>query len=408
MKTIALLDDFGSCADWHRALLGTVRRQTGADYIIVAMAGDFSEDSLPARADKYTRAEEAITQGADLALEIPVCAALSDLPTKAFSGVSLLKRLRSVDGLVVLCHGVEGGRLHRLARFLFSAPAGYQAELKKQLQAGFCFLEAQARAVGQFLAAQPDAIADFPASTAEQLLSDPVNQAAVETLKAMYQFYWILPIHFFDISKLGAAQEECCQLGLPLTARQDEALAQELIPLLTQTEPAALKLLLEDTPDGTPELTHRLLLLSKALQPGCSKLDPIGSGSQPEPPLPSESFLGITKLLASMPQAHAPGSSHEILPLEHVRAYLLKLIIGISRGDRIICGLRSNCPHARVLSWRETARAAFVNLLEKSWVSLILEPPHPAWKEGRPALDECGEILAALDQAAHELYLRIS
>ncbi len=47
-------------------------------------------------------------------------------------------------------------------------------------------------------------------------------------------------------------------------------------------------------------------------------------------------------------------------------------------------------------------------LQEKSWVPLLVELSYEAEQSAqeRKKLDECGQMLAALDDAAHELYLQ--
>jgi len=89
--------------------------------------------------------------------------------------------------------------------------------------------------------------------------------------------------------------------------------------------------------------------------------------------------------------------------------FLLKLLIGIHRGSLIIAGLRTNCPHGRILGLADEQAAGYQKIQEKTWVPLLVEK---SWDpvvaaEQRSKLDECGQMLAGLDDAAHELYRKI-
>ena len=55
----------------HLLHLTETRRKTGCDYLVVAMAGCFTQRGEPALQDKWARARAALMGGADLVLELP-------------------------------------------------------------------------------------------------------------------------------------------------------------------------------------------------------------------------------------------------------------------------------------------------------------------------------------------------
>ena len=73
-----------------------------ADYVIVAMSGDYVQRGTPALISKHTRAEMALRCGADLVLEMPVSISTASAEAFAMGGVSLLDSLGVVD-IHVLC-----------------------------------------------------------------------------------------------------------------------------------------------------------------------------------------------------------------------------------------------------------------------------------------------------------------
>ena len=71
MKTAAVIAEYNPFHNGHKYHIEQTRKQTGADYIIAVMSGDFVQRGEPAFADKYLRAEMALCGGADLVLELP-------------------------------------------------------------------------------------------------------------------------------------------------------------------------------------------------------------------------------------------------------------------------------------------------------------------------------------------------
>lgn len=66
IKTAGIIAEYNSFHNGHQYQIEEIRRQTGADYIIAAMSGDFVQRGEPAIFDKYTRARMALCGGADL------------------------------------------------------------------------------------------------------------------------------------------------------------------------------------------------------------------------------------------------------------------------------------------------------------------------------------------------------
>ena len=366
MKITAILEDFNRSSEQNAKIVEMIRQQTGAEYLVAAMMGDFTEEARFMARDKWTRAKEAKATGLDLALEIPVISGLSDRSTKIFSGIALLKRLYSVDQVAILCRGVEGDKLYELGKFLFMAPPAYQAELKKQLggkPAGGnpeLFEAAQIRALSQFFPEMKPSVAE--------VLADPVNRTAVEIVKAMFQFYWVIKPAYVDISELP--EDVVCQ------ETSVNSLAEELHRVIQQFTPEALAERLADTPDGSPELCSCFLAKKEQI-------------------LGEDTWEGIIGLLTEA------GYS-----VDYVRGFLVKFLLGMERGNLIICGLRSNCPHGRVLALSDAKAEEIQKITQKSWTPLIFgsELEAELVEEPKEKLDECGQMLAHLDERAQELF----
>ena len=92
---------------------GIQKKKLKADYVIVAMSGDYVQRGTPALISKHVRAEMALRCGADLVFEMPVSISTASAEAFAMGGVSLLDSLGVVD---MLCFGSESGGDQRTAR----------------------------------------------------------------------------------------------------------------------------------------------------------------------------------------------------------------------------------------------------------------------------------------------------
>lgn len=104
MKTAGIIAEYNPFHNGHQYQMETVRHLTGADFVIVAMSGDFMQRGVPAIADKYTRTRMALLGGADLVLELPAVWATASAEYFAAGGVQLLGKTGVVD---TLCYGCE-------------------------------------------------------------------------------------------------------------------------------------------------------------------------------------------------------------------------------------------------------------------------------------------------------------
>lgn len=159
MKVTGIIMECNPFHEGHAYLLREARRLTGADYLVVAMSGDFVQRGEPAVFDKYIRAEQILHAGADLVLELPLYAACGSAEYFARGGIALLDRLGVVTDL---CFGSESGDIGNLllcARILADAEGReglsfegedlYREYLQAGLKSGMPFPAARAAALEQ-------------------------------------------------------------------------------------------------------------------------------------------------------------------------------------------------------------------------------------------------------------------
>ncbi len=197
MKVCGIIAEYNPFHNGHLYQLNQIRKHLKADYIIVAMSGDFVQRGTPAIFDKHTRTRMALLSGADLVLELPVSIATGSAERFASGGVALLDALGVVD---TLCFGSEDGDLsmiEALAEILWKEPPLFQSFLKTALASGRNFPSARARALTQYLLQSDpeDAAKEFSpqkkTSSIDSLelvsstLSHPNNLLGIEYCKAL-------------------------------------------------------------------------------------------------------------------------------------------------------------------------------------------------------------------------------
>ena len=150
MKTAGIIAEYNPFHKGHEYQIRYTKEKLKADYVIVAMSGDYVQRGTPALISKHTRAEMALRCGADLVLEMPVSISTASAEAFAMGGVSLLDSLGIVD---ILCFGSESGEisaLKELAEILVEEPEEYKKLLKSFLSEGLTFPAARSQALTEY------------------------------------------------------------------------------------------------------------------------------------------------------------------------------------------------------------------------------------------------------------------
>ena len=181
MKIAGIIAEYNPFHKGHEYQITCTRKHFGADYVIVAMSGNYVQRGTPALLPKHTRAEMALKCGADLVLELPVSVSTASAELFAKGGVQLLENLGVVD---FLCFGSESGsvsELKSLAAVLTEEPEEYKQVLKKHLSQGKTFPSARALALQEYVkTASCDSL-----KHAEEILLSPNNILGIEYCKAL-------------------------------------------------------------------------------------------------------------------------------------------------------------------------------------------------------------------------------
>lgn len=176
MRVAGVITEYNPFHNGHKYQLDEIRKRTSADYIIVVMSGNFVQRGTPAIMDKYSRAQMALSNGADLVLEMPVIWSTASAEYFAKAGVSILKSTGVVN---YLCFGAESddlSLLNNISSSLACETDSFKDRLNLLLKSGLPYPAARIKALE---------LSESMTSSITKELSSPNNILAIEYLKAL-------------------------------------------------------------------------------------------------------------------------------------------------------------------------------------------------------------------------------
>lgn len=169
LKSLGIIAEYNPFHNGHLYQLNTAKKETGADCVIAIMSGNFVQRGEPAFMDKYTRAEIALNNGADLVIELPVISACSSSWYFSKGAVSILNKL-SID---YFSFGSESGDLETLcntANILINNEENTDRVIKELVATGISYPLARQKALSELCSFNSD------------LITNPNNILAIEYL----------------------------------------------------------------------------------------------------------------------------------------------------------------------------------------------------------------------------------
>lgn len=195
MKIIGIIAEYNPFHNGHAYQIKKIKEDLQADFVVIAMSGNFVQRGAPAMIDKYTRSKMALSCGADLVIELPTLWATASAEYFATAGVILFEKMGCIDGI---CFGAETDHLELLSQFadiLVSEPEEYRTFLSSCLKEGLAFPTARSKALCRYITDTGTHIAllsAFDKISSEDyagkifnVLNTPNNILAIEYLKAL-------------------------------------------------------------------------------------------------------------------------------------------------------------------------------------------------------------------------------
>lgn len=213
MKVIGIIAEYNPFHNGHKYQIEEVKRRTNADYVVIAMSGNFVQRGVPALCDKYSRTKMALSCGADLVLELPAIWATASAELFAKGGVSLFSNTGVVNHLGFGAETDNLDLLKQIAFVLSEEPAIYKNALSSYLKNGKNFPTARKLALMElfsnehgatsfpshntmssasnsdivFRQTELSAFSAVSSAQLEEILNSPNNILGIEYLKAIYR-----------------------------------------------------------------------------------------------------------------------------------------------------------------------------------------------------------------------------
>lgn len=175
-KVLGIVAEYNPFHNGHLYHLEKSKKDTGSNYTVAIMSGNFTQRGSTSLMDKWSKAQAAISNGIDLVLELPVLYATSSAENFAEGAIKILDSLNVVDYISFGAETADIEILDKCADVLYQEPKQYKTLLSHELSKGISFPKARENALMLYL----NDIRKFA-----NVLSSPNNVLAIEYLKAL-------------------------------------------------------------------------------------------------------------------------------------------------------------------------------------------------------------------------------
>ena len=111
MNVVGIVAEYNPMHNGHIYNINKAKELTKADFVIIIMSGSFTEQGNISVMDKFTKAEIAIQNGADMVIELPTIFATSSAENFAYGAINILDKI----GIIThLCFGAESDNIIEL------------------------------------------------------------------------------------------------------------------------------------------------------------------------------------------------------------------------------------------------------------------------------------------------------
>ena len=175
---LGIIAEYNPFHNGHLYHLLKSKEEAKADSVIAVIGGNFTQRGEPSLIDKWTKAEMALANGADLVIELPTLYSVSSAENFADGAIKILNSLKVVDTISFGTETKDLNKLNIIANTLHKEPKEYKDFLSASLKKGLSFPKAREEAIVKYL----------NDSKYSLTLSSPNNILAIEYLKALKKY----------------------------------------------------------------------------------------------------------------------------------------------------------------------------------------------------------------------------
>ena len=178
-KVLGIIAEYNPFHNGHLYHINESKKAVNADYVVAIISGNFVQRGDTSLIDKWSKAEMAIKNGADLVIELPLLYSISSAENFAEGGIKMLNSFNIVDYISFGSELCDVNTLNEFADVLFHEPKEFVSVLNHELSKGFSYPKARENALLMYL----NDIRKYA-----NILSSPNNILAIEYLKALKKY----------------------------------------------------------------------------------------------------------------------------------------------------------------------------------------------------------------------------
>ena len=175
---LGVIAEYNPFHNGHLYHLLKSKEEANADSAIVVMGGNFTQRGEASIVDKWTKAEMAIRNGADLVIELPTLYNISSAENFADGAIKILDSLKIVNAVSFGTETEDISKLNIIANLLYEEPKEFKDNLDIALKKGISFPKAREEAILKYL----------DDKSYKAIVSQPNNILGIEYLKALKKY----------------------------------------------------------------------------------------------------------------------------------------------------------------------------------------------------------------------------
>lgn len=178
-KVLGIIAEYNPFHNGHLYHLQKSKEETGSNYTIAIISGNFTQRGSTSLIDKWEKAKIALLSGIDLVIELPVLYSISSAENFADGAIKILDSLKIIDYVSFGSETSDISVLDKFADVLYKEPKEYKNILSHELRKGLSYPKARENALMMYL----NDIRRFA-----NVLSSPNNILGIEYLKALKKY----------------------------------------------------------------------------------------------------------------------------------------------------------------------------------------------------------------------------
>ena len=150
-KVVGIIAEYNPFHNGHSYHIQNTKAQTGADFVVAVMTGNFTQRGNTSVINKWEKAKMALNGDADLVIELPTIYSISSAENFASGAVKILNELGIVDTISFGMEANDVSTLNNIANVLVNESPEYKTILEHELGKGNSFPKARENALMMYL-----------------------------------------------------------------------------------------------------------------------------------------------------------------------------------------------------------------------------------------------------------------